>query len=46
MASFSAKVDNIQEYKKDIQKSTYLLLFYATVCRGKNCIDIVDSESR
>ena len=29
MVSFSAKVDNMQEYKKDIQKSTYLLLFYA-----------------
>jgi hypothetical protein len=29
MASFSAKVDNMQEHKKDIQKSTYLLLFYA-----------------
>ena len=32
MASFSAKVDNMQEHKKNIQKSTYLLLFYATVC--------------
>ena len=29
MVSFSTKVDNIQEHRKDIQKSTYLLLFYA-----------------